>query len=123
LAGAVGALAGAVQGVARVRAAVLPGAFGSLAGQLRYVRQVSPEEYSSECPRCGGEPHPNGEWPDRFRLFLRGYSMVISPALNQPGWVYTLGGTSKDLLPYKGYWVVMENADVLVGFSTTPITP
>ncbi len=76
MAGAVGALAGAVQGVARVRAAVLPGAFGSLAGQLRYVRQVSPEEYSSECPRCGGEPHPNGEWPDRFRLFLDGSPRV-----------------------------------------------
>jgi hypothetical protein len=26
-----------------------------------------------------------------------------------------------DLLPYKGYWVVMENPDTLYGFSTTPI--
>jgi len=24
---------------------------------------------------------------------------------------------------YKGYWVVMDNADTLFGFSTTPISP
>jgi hypothetical protein len=52
---------------------------------------------------------------------LRGYIMVISPEHNQPGWAYALGGEIKDLLPYKGYWVVMENADTLYGFSTTPI--
>jgi len=54
---------------------------------------------------------------------LRGYTMVVSPGVNQPSWVYALGGQAKDLLPYKGYWVVMENADTLWGFSTTPITP
>ena len=52
---------------------------------------------------------------------LRGYTMVISPGLNQPGWTYSLGGEIKDLLPYKGYWVVMENDDTLYGFSTTPV--
>ncbi|MCL0092976.1 hypothetical protein M1N92_04895, partial [Dehalococcoidia bacterium] len=54
---------------------------------------------------------------------LRGYTMVISPGLNQPGWVFALGGEVKDLLPFRGYWVVMENADTLYGFSTTPIAP
>jgi len=54
---------------------------------------------------------------------LRGYTMVVSPEHNQPGWAYALGGEIKDLLPYKGYWVVMENADTLYGFSTTPISP
>ncbi|MCL0091553.1 hypothetical protein M1N57_01630, partial [Dehalococcoidales bacterium] len=54
---------------------------------------------------------------------LRGYTMVISPGLNQPGWVFALGGEVKDLLPFRGYWVVMENADTLYGFSTTPISP
>ncbi len=52
---------------------------------------------------------------------LTGYSMVISPALNQPGWSYAKGMTMQDLLPFKGYWVVMENPDTLWGFSTTPI--
>jgi hypothetical protein len=53
---------------------------------------------------------------------LWGYTMVISPGLNQPGWTYARGGTPiPDLLPYKGYWVVMENPDTLIGFSTTPI--
>jgi hypothetical protein len=52
---------------------------------------------------------------------LTGYTMVISPGHNQPGWTYGLGGTMRDLLPFKGYWVVMENADTLYGFSTTPI--
>ncbi|HUU76350.1 MAG TPA: DUF3821 domain-containing protein [Methanoregulaceae archaeon] len=50
-----------------------------------------------------------------------GYIMVISPALNQPGWAYALGGPMYDLLPYDGYWVVMENAGTLCGFSITPI--
>jgi hypothetical protein len=37
---------------------------------VRYVQQVSPTELSASCPQCGGEPHPNGEWPDRLRIFL-----------------------------------------------------
>ncbi len=52
-----------------------------------------------------------------------GYSMVISPALNQPGWGYARGGPMVDILPFKGYWVVMENADTFFGFSTTPLGP
>jgi hypothetical protein len=53
---------------------------------------------------------------------LTGYTMVISPSLNQPSWVYVPGATLHDVLPFKGYWVVMENPDVLYGFSTTPIS-
>ncbi|MCL0105010.1 hypothetical protein M1O57_05425, partial [Dehalococcoidia bacterium] len=52
---------------------------------------------------------------------LRGYTMVISPPLNQPGWAFALGLEVKDLLAFKGYWVVMDNADDLYGSSTTPI--
>ena len=52
-----------------------------------------------------------------------GYSMVISPALDQPGWGYARGGPMVDILPFKGYWVVMENADTFYGFSTTPLGP
>ena len=52
---------------------------------------------------------------------LRGYTMVVSPEHNQTAWAYALGGEIKDLIPFKGYWVVMENADTLYGFSITPI--
>jgi hypothetical protein len=52
---------------------------------------------------------------------LPGYSMVISPGLGQPGWVYATGMASRDLLPFKGYWVIMENSGTLAGFSTTPL--
>jgi PKD repeat protein len=53
---------------------------------------------------------------------LRGYSIVISPGLNQPGWTYALGGPVYNMKPFKGYWVIMENGpDNLYGFSTTPI--
>jgi hypothetical protein len=52
---------------------------------------------------------------------LPGYSMVISPGIGQPGWVYATGMASRDLLPFKGYWVVMENSGTLAGFSTTPL--
>lgn len=54
---------------------------------------------------------------------LRGYSIVISPGLNQPGWSYAQGGPVYDMKPFRGYWVIMENGpDSLYGFSTTPIS-
>jgi hypothetical protein len=52
---------------------------------------------------------------------LTGYTIVVSPAHNQPSWVHVVGGDSRDILPFKGYWVVMENPDTLYGFSTTPV--
>ena len=39
--------------------------------RLHYLQKNSRDEWSSECPRCGGEPHRNGELPDRFRIFLK----------------------------------------------------
>jgi hypothetical protein len=53
---------------------------------------------------------------------LTGYVMVISPGQNQPGWAYAFGGPSRDVLPFKGYWVVMDNPDTYYGFSTTPLS-
>jgi hypothetical protein len=52
---------------------------------------------------------------------LTGYTIVVSPGLNQPGWSYVRDGSSEDVLPYKGYWVFMENPGAYAGFSTTPI--
>jgi hypothetical protein len=53
-----------------VRPAQLPPIFDWLAGQVAYVQQVSDTEYSASCPQCGGQVHPNGEWPDRLRIFV-----------------------------------------------------
>jgi len=54
---------------------------------------------------------------------LPGYTIVISPSLNQPGWSYAKGGQVYNVQPFKGYWVFMNNGpDTLAGFSTTPIT-
>jgi hypothetical protein len=51
-----------------------------------------------------------------------GYTIVVSPSYNQPAWSYAKGGQIYDFIPFKGYWVVMENGpDTLYGFSTTPI--
>ena len=53
---------------------------------------------------------------------LTGYVIVVSPNINQPGWAYAKRGQVKDLLPFKGYWITMENGpDTMYGFSTTPI--
>ncbi len=49
------------------------------------------------------------------------YRIAISPGLHQPGWSYMPEGASRDLLPYKGYWVFMDHPDTLAGFSTTPL--
>lgn len=53
-----------------MRAADLPPVFARYVGKARYVRRVSDKEYSSSCPSCGGEPHDDGEWPDRCRWFV-----------------------------------------------------
>jgi hypothetical protein len=47
---------------------ILPPEFDWL--RTNYVQRWSNTEWSAACPRCGGEPHPNGEWPDRLRIFL-----------------------------------------------------
>lgn len=48
----------------------LPLEFNLLSGKVHYVRErVRGKEWSSNCPNCGGEPHPNGELPDRFRMW------------------------------------------------------
>lgn len=47
----------------------LPPEWACLTGRVRYVQQHSPTEFSSSCPKCGGDVHPDGAWPDRCRLF------------------------------------------------------
>jgi hypothetical protein len=54
---------------------------------------------------------------------LPGYTIIVSPPLNQAGWTYAKGGQIFNVQPFKGYWVVMENGpDTLYGFSTTPMS-
>jgi len=47
----------------------LPPIWRHLQSKLQYVRRVSETEWSAECLACGGVVHPNGEWPDRMRIF------------------------------------------------------
>ncbi|MDP3879435.1 MAG: cytochrome c peroxidase [Dehalococcoidales bacterium] len=54
---------------------------------------------------------------------LNGYTVVISPGYNQSAWEYVRGGPVRDLIPFKGYWVIMDNPDTLFGFNTTPLVP
>ena len=57
---------------------------------------------------------------------LLGYTVVVSPPLvSQVPWVYSRGDivtTHKMMLYGRGYWIYMENPDILVGFSTTPLS-
>jgi len=63
---------------------------------------------------------------------LTGYKVVVSPPVNQPGWIYT-GGPIADwngqgpppdgwMLNTGGYWVFMLNDGTLAGFTFTPIS-
>lgn len=56
-----------------MRQSVTPSEFLSLAGRISYVRQVSSTEWCSSCPNCGGNPHQNGDFPDRFRMFTNAH--------------------------------------------------
>lgn len=51
----------------------LPQEFLALSGKVSYIQKATSDEYSSSCPQCGGTPHKNGEWPDRFRMFLNAH--------------------------------------------------
>jgi len=54
---------------------------------------------------------------------LPGYTQVISPiADSQPAWYYVPGMSDVPWMEgIRGYWVWMENGDILVGFGFTPI--
>jgi hypothetical protein len=55
----------------------------------------------------------SGEW---------GYETVVSPGgLNQPAFLWTRGQPAPPMLRWRGYWVLMANADTLEGSSTTPL--
>lgn len=55
------------------RSCELPPIFGELRDSVQFVQQISSAEYASECPRCGGVPHEDGEFPDRLRWFTDGH--------------------------------------------------
>jgi hypothetical protein len=50
----------------------LPLEFVELSGKVFYVRErIRGREWSSSCPQCGGTPHQNGQFPDRFRMWTK----------------------------------------------------
>lgn len=57
------------RGGSDMRESPLPPQWACLTGKVHHVQQHSPTEYSASCPKCGGDVHHNGEWPDRCRLF------------------------------------------------------
>lgn len=48
----------------------LPEIFMSLVGRVNYVQKITDNEYHSSCPRCGGEPHEDGSYPNRFIMWV-----------------------------------------------------
>lgn len=53
-----------------MREASLPVEFSELFGHIQYVQRKSPYEYSSSCPKCGGNIHSDGDFPDRFIMLM-----------------------------------------------------
>jgi len=55
---------------------------------------------------------------------LPGYSQVISPSMNTESWSYSAAaGTAKSMLVGEGYWIYMQNASTLAGFTIFPLVP
>jgi hypothetical protein len=61
----------------------LPPVFAQYASLVHDVYQVSAVEWSSSCPKCGGEMHQDGSAPDRCRWFMKGKPV---------GWCRVCGG-------------------------------
>jgi hypothetical protein len=56
-----------------MRESTVPIEFEELSSSIHYVvERIRGKEWSSSCPKCGGEPHQSGEWPDRFRMWPKG---------------------------------------------------
>lgn len=77
-----------------MRETPLPSGFEWLAGRVHFVHRATSTEYASSCPECGGEIHQDGEWPDRFRMFVVGKprawcrrcGIVLFPDMLDKGW-------------------------------------
>jgi len=55
---------------------------------------------------------------------LPGYSQVISPSMNTASWSYSAGATTAgSMLVGEGYWIYMQNASTLAGFTIFPLVP
>ena len=56
---------------------------------------------------------------------LPGYSQVISPSMNTASWSYSVGeaAASMYMYPTEGYWIYMQNASTLAGFTIFPLVP
>jgi hypothetical protein len=55
-----------------MRESPLPPEFQELNGKVYFVRErIRGKEWSSSCPKCGGQPHQGGEFPDRFRMWTK----------------------------------------------------
>jgi len=56
---------------------------------------------------------------------LPGYSQVISPSMNTASWSYSAGAASTAGSMYvgEGYWIYMQNASTLAGFTIFPLVP
>lgn len=61
----------------------LPPIFSQYADRVRFIQQASPTEWSSSCPKCGGDVHQDHSWPDRCRWFTSGKPL---------GWCRRCGG-------------------------------
>jgi hypothetical protein len=53
------------------RETCIPSEFVELPGRIQYIVKRGTMEFSSSCPNCLGEPHPDGTYPDRFRMLIK----------------------------------------------------
>lgn len=53
-----------------MREDTLPIQFADLQARVHYVKRRTQGEYSGSCPECGGTPHQDGSFPDRFRMWV-----------------------------------------------------
>lgn len=49
---------------------MLPEVFAGLRGKVNFVVRITDNEYHSSCPRCGGEEHQDGSYPNRFVMWV-----------------------------------------------------
>lgn len=53
-----------------MREDTLPIQFVELSQRVHFIKRRTQNEYSASCPECGGVPHQDGSFPDRFRLWV-----------------------------------------------------
>lgn len=93
----------------------LPPEFQPIEHLVSYVQKKSANEFSASCPQCGGSPHKNGDFPDRFvmwRVGRHGFPMGMCRKCGYKWWEKANKPTKEDVEYWRQQQIEVEKARI-----------